>query len=380
MAANKNQAWYLILGALFVAGAGVLFYTQQKPARDHAAALSAAIDHLDQQGNLLYVKRNDRDFQLFEDKSKPIVGLSLWQDELSDEDWRRIDLLTQLEFLDVGVVTIRDDDLRHLASKERMRTLKLSGREISGAGLFAVNEQLENLDVSGCEINIHGLTAIGGFRQLRELNLSHSGLTDLPNGSLSGISTELLNLSFCELDESSFRELARMSTVETLYASNVEVSKGGGHELAKMKGLRRLDLLGTRISHDDLCALQASTSLERIRIDAFDADPEVISSLGRIPTLTEIVIGRPRAHASTDPTETIEWRMKNGEPFLILVPENRRDAVLKAIQDLIAKRPLMEFTDGKKWDDRPGLPGQGIWDQPPEGMERVDQGDGTGVF
>ena len=105
-----------------------------------------------------------------------------------------------------------------------------------------------------------GLEHLVGFRNLRDLDLSHSRITDAGVERLAGL-TGLQTLALGpDVTDACLEFLAGMKQLEELRLARSHVSDGGLQIIATLTGLKSLDLSHTLVTDDGLPNLRSLTN------------------------------------------------------------------------------------------------------------------------
>lgn len=123
--------------------------------------------------------------------------------------------------------TITDAGVANLAGLKQLRELDLSNTEVSDQGLAVIAQlpRLETLQLAGTKITDEGVAQLAGLKHLRELNLAfNEGISDKSVASLSGLNLRVLNLYGTQLGDAGLLGLCDMSQLESLYINGTQVS------------------------------------------------------------------------------------------------------------------------------------------------------------
>lgn len=226
-----------------------------------------------------------------------LEGLALGQTHISDaalravaaiNGLRRLDLFfcehvtdsgasalraaADLERLNVRGTKISDSGLKFITELRRLRELDLGITEISDASieLLEALPRLESLAIGGNRIGELGVAGLRALKGLRELDLSGAqvtdsgvwavGITDLTLGEIGAMSSlESLNLAA----PSQEYVLAISSGVPRI-RGGIRVSDFGAKHLARLAGLRKLNLTRSTLTSEGLETLGRLTALEEL--------------------------------------------------------------------------------------------------------------------
>lgn len=205
--------------------------------------------------------------------------------------------LSRLQWLDLGIAEIDDPSIDLLEALPELRHLAIGGNRISEAGISSLRSlvHLRHLDLSGGQVTDSGIWAvsvsdlnldeISSISGLESLNLSAPSpeyvaaistgvprlrgairVTDLGAAQLARLAgLRHLNLTRSAVTASGIEALAGLDRLEELVLAH---GKGLGNEagpaLAGLKALKVLDVSYTRFGDEGLDSLNAHPSLQRV--------------------------------------------------------------------------------------------------------------------
>lgn len=92
--------------------------------------------------------------------------------------------------VDLSGTNVTNGDLRHLIGLKELRDLDLSGTSISdGTQYIGFMKKLETLDVSGTKVDDNALTKLRGLKNLKSISIAQTTVTDAGLQILGKIST-----------------------------------------------------------------------------------------------------------------------------------------------------------------------------------------------
>jgi Leucine-rich repeat (LRR) protein len=202
--------------------------------------------------------------------------------------------LTELEVLHVGSKHLTGYGLRHLAGLGKLRALGVSGmREVLGHLRRLRHLPLETLDLSDAELRSDSLSGLFGH-PLRSLCLFGVALDDEGFKHLGGL-PELRRFRVfghkCKVTSRSMTYLALCSRLEELSLDDLGVGDLGLYRLARLGGLRRLDLSRTLITEDGVRVIGALSGLRELELTVCDLHEESLSCLAALPHLERLRLG-----------------------------------------------------------------------------------------
>ena len=128
-----------------------------------------------------------------------VVYLNLYENEDADRLLVHASQLRRLEYLDLALTAVNDDDLAQLAGLTHLRCLSLIDTEITDAGLTHIQglARLDHLRIDHTEVSDAGLANLEPLAALQGLWLGGAHITDAGLVHLK----RLKNLAFLTLDE-----------------------------------------------------------------------------------------------------------------------------------------------------------------------------------
>lgn len=197
---------------------------------------------------------------------RQLRGLSLrCCTRVTDRTVRVIGSLTRLESLDLSETAVTDEGLAALGALSELRTLDLAQTAVTDSGLRALARlpKLERLQLCGTRVTGSGFDAFAELPQLRELGLGSSAVED-----------------------SALAHVARCSRLEELFlGDNHALSDGGLAQLAACRGLRVLDLSGTRATSAGIALVRGMGRLAKVDLSSTAVDDAVLDCLRTLPAL-----------------------------------------------------------------------------------------------
>ncbi len=172
-------------------------------------------------------------------------GIQLFQMGATDADMRHFTLLPEWHYITLRECPVSDAGLRHLASQQGLRFLDIGETEVT---------------------TLHSLRGCVHIRQLWCDRLER--MTDRKAAALSGFS------------ELWFLDLA--------YTDTGDIT---AERLAALTGLRKLSLLGTKISNEGLRAIGTLPNLEMLSLYRTAVTDEGLAHLHELPKLRLLVVG-----------------------------------------------------------------------------------------
>jgi hypothetical protein len=208
--------------------------------------------------------------------------------------------LKNLEWLNVCLTPVTNAGLKHLAGLTNLRRLVICSTRVTGSGFKDVPDwpKIESINLHSCPVSDEGLAALSRFKNLQRLEIVHSRVTDaglkhlgkLTNlrqlhvashgttraglgfvanlgklvqldlyeelasneglaqvGKLTGL--KILNLHVGPADDAGLASLRQLRGLEELTLGGLgKVTDAAVEHLIRLKGLKRLQVNGTRIT------------------------------------------------------------------------------------------------------------------------------------
>ena len=173
----------------------------------HDAAVGA-IKELD--GHVTYDEKNP---------SKPVVGVSLSGQEVTDASLEHLKNLTDLQSLTLWDTKVTDAGLEHLKELAILQTLNLWDTKVTDSGL----------------VNLKGITF------LESLGLDGTQVTDVGLEHLKGKSLQELSLSRTEVTDAGLVHLKDRTSLQSLYLQGTSVTTAGVADLQSALPKCRID-------------------------------------------------------------------------------------------------------------------------------------------
>lgn len=194
-------------------------------------------------------------FSIFERAS----SVTIPPDHYSKNLLKSINDLWQLKYLYLNGCPITDEDLIHLGSLAKLRTLGLESSLVTGKTLkfLACKTSLVVLNLSHTQISADGINALKEFQQLDSLYLQG---TRFPVGILYALSSlpRLIELDLSETaaNDDDVKDFKMLRLLRTLYLDNTLITDKSVDTFLEMNRLEFLSLKGSMISSSALQRLK----------------------------------------------------------------------------------------------------------------------------
>lgn len=176
-----------------------------------------------------------------------------------------------------------DDDLAFLEQLPLLSSLELAGGNLTDKALAHVRplESLTSLTIDRARLTDDGLEQLSALRQLTKLKLTHAPITDAALKHLSRLDElESLDLSATEVTGSGLGQL-RTTRLRTLVLDETNVTDKTIAAVARLTSLETLSLKGTAIGNHGLLRLRNVKSLKTIDVSQTAVNNEAIQQFKR---------------------------------------------------------------------------------------------------
>ena len=251
--------------------------------------------------NLADSSFSDQSLPVLERVSPLLVNLDLRGCQLSDKATTVIALFTGLRALRLngknGETSIGDEGVKALASCLSLKVLALDELTFVGSdGLAALTglKDLEELYVAGTIVDDNSSKLIAGFHQLKKLRLARNQVSDASLETLSTCSSlEELDLSEDSLiTNAGMAHLAKLPGLKKLNLWRVQISDDGALLLAPLTKLLWLNLDNTKLSDAGLPLLQNMKALTFLHLGSTQITAAGAPALFHLSTLKDLKITR----------------------------------------------------------------------------------------
>lgn len=172
------------------------------------------------------------------------------------------------------------DGLQFLKGLPLLRDLTLNNNPITDDGLTVLTTlpQLDTLEVEGAKITPAGLAALRDCPNLRQISLRKNLLTDEGFRHLQAI-PKLTSLK-CDADDETLKRLPDTLALTDLVLEDTRIAPVGLSEIARIKSLRRLELVGIRLSTNAIARFSEFDHLTELRV--WGVTPSELSRLKKM--------------------------------------------------------------------------------------------------
>lgn len=203
-------------------------------------------------------------------KLRGLVKLRIYGDRVSNAGLANLARLTRLKDLELSCPNVGEAGLAHLANLDQLRRLQISQCRITPAALerLADLKQLESLDL-GLEEGVTGpiLASLARLSALQSLKLSGLEVSDAELAELERLEQlEHLSLFQTKVSGAAFARLQKLPRLQSLSVAVSPVTDESLAALAEFPRLKRLALLFTRVTDAGVARLAMLERLERLEI------------------------------------------------------------------------------------------------------------------
>ena len=235
-----------------------------------------------------------RDMRWISDTPSSITDLDVFRNSLSEEGALHLSKMTALTRLDISNNDIREG-IRHLSKLTSLKELRVGYNGGSDEALAACLKDMASLDsltLAWNEADALTGSSLENKISLTELNASFGNAATL-SSHISGLTNlTSLDLSFGGLSDYCVRHLSDMSRLETLKASNNELTNIGVRIMcvsSYSSGLKELELGWNEIGFQGATVLsEAMTGLERLDIRKNEILDSGVYRILRMPCIREL--------------------------------------------------------------------------------------------
>jgi imidazolonepropionase-like amidohydrolase len=145
--------------------------------------------------------------------NKDVVKVDLNNAKITDADLKKLEIFTELEWLDLRITPIGDEGVSHLAALRKLKFLNLFRTNLSDKGLADLQglTQLETLLVGGTKISDDGLKNLERLTKLKKLSVFRTAVSD-----------------------AGLKHLEKLPLLETLLIGESKVTEEGAKSLQKV--------------------------------------------------------------------------------------------------------------------------------------------------
>ncbi|MBZ0189331.1 MAG: protein kinase [Candidatus Obscuribacterales bacterium] len=190
--------------------------------------------------------------------------------------------------------TMVDSEMKALEDK-KVVNLRIPTMTIYGDGLkFLVKQPIKMLNIMGTRLNDENLHYIGEMKQLEELELSETTITDEGFATISQLpELRILELEFCpNLGDDAIKHIVSICpNLEELDVSKTRVGKDGLSKLKKLSKLKEVSLKYLNLTDSDVAILASIRGLKSIDLSGNSRLTDAcVTRLQRSPTLRRLEV------------------------------------------------------------------------------------------
>lgn len=112
--------------------------------------------------------------------NKDVVKVDLHNAKITDADLKKLEIFTELEWLDLRITPVGDEGAAHLAALRKLKFLNLFRTNLSDKGLADLQglTQLETLLIGGTRVSDDGLKNLERMTRLKKISVFRTAVTD----------------------------------------------------------------------------------------------------------------------------------------------------------------------------------------------------------
>lgn len=245
-------------------------------------------------------------------------------DDITDDDLKRLEGLSQIRNLDLWGTRIGDAGVAHLAGLKSLGTLNLRMTRITDAGLksLAALTNLDGLDIVYDAFDDAGLENIAMLKKLKHLQafttgkvgdkglLHLRGLTGLEHVSINAADAtdaglafvdnldklEVLDLLDTPVGDAGLKHIVKATRLKWLRIGDAGITLEGWRTLLPLARLKSLNVRGREIGDRLLEGVAQIQQLEELTVTGFAGGDDGLKHLGQMANLRRIVL---------DPSENV---------------------------------------------------------------------------
>lgn len=219
---------------------------------------------------------------------KQLQQLSIWSADIPDDRLRHLAKCSNLRGLDLteGEIAFTDRTLEGIGSIKNLESLDLhllqSTPSPNGISSLARLPKLRELTIGFCDqVNANALMELGQLPRLVSLRLLETRISREGLHVVAALDQlEQLDLSGSELDEDDLAYLSESAVLRLLVLRRTNLSDRGAEHLVQCRNLEFLDLQETKISSDAVARLADLKKLRFLKLDT-DIDEATLLGLSR---------------------------------------------------------------------------------------------------
>lgn len=235
----------------------------------------------------------------------------LWAGDTFIANLAPISNLTALEDLDLHGTAIRDDSVPHLARLKKLRRLDLQGTSITDAAIDTLSQltELESLNLYRTQISNAGLARLARLTRLRDIDVRYTRVTASGYEALRA-ALPRARIQFAggggravsKLTPPAGNDAATLQAWIRKIGGSVNAAEGRVSlrgvplteaalaALARLPGLRALDLEATEIGDGAMPGIAAIATLEELSLNSTQLSDAGLAALGTLPKLRRLSV------------------------------------------------------------------------------------------
>ncbi|HEU0120811.1 MAG TPA: hypothetical protein VFQ91_09825 [Bryobacteraceae bacterium] len=282
----------------------------------------------------------------------------LWAGDTFITDLAPLAAMTRMEDLDLHGTGIRDESLIALAGMQSLRRLDLQGTALTDAAAeqLARLTNLESLNLYRTKISNAGLEKLRTLRKLRQIDIRYTRVTAsgvevfraaLPQARVQFAGGAARHVSKIVPPDSAdagvlaawIRSLGGSERPEDGYVSlrGIPLPQAAVVALARMPGLRTLDLEATDLGDSALPALAAIPTLEELSLNSTQVSDAGLAALARLPRLRRLRLNNTYVEGDG----FAQWPAGSGLEELTLLGTPASDSGMAGVARLARLRHLV---------------------------------------
>lgn len=227
-------------------------------------------------------------------KLKKLSHLDLWATTISDKSLKALQSFPALRSLKISGSQLTDLGMGHLASLKNLEILGIYRTKMTDKSMISIGKlvKLKSLELRRCnEITDKGFKHLENLTELKELDLS---LTPVKDPTLKRIAKlknlEVLKLAFCkDITDEGLKHVGQMKKLKVLSLESTKIHSLGLQKLSNLPNLRELNLNNcSRVSDIGLSAMKNMKKLEKLELRSTAV--QLIPHLHKLPKLKFLIL------------------------------------------------------------------------------------------
>lgn len=291
------------------------------------------------QGLELHGERYTNDFLAALNPMPELETLWILSTSISDDGLKAVAGMPKLRQLSLGEgrSMFTDAGVKHLGGLKNLKQLWLTKSGVTSKGLapLAGMPELQTVGLAETAVDDEGLKVFAGKTKLLNVYLTRTAVHGPGLKNLEGASLDTLMLDQTLLTDDGATALSGLRAIG-LYLNGTALTDAGMVSVAKVKGVKSLNLDNTRIGDAGVKHLATIPTLERLEIRSTDVTGATFGDLKACPNLDRLYFANCPVTDAAVPSLIALPKLSSFDP----VDTELTDACLKTIAQIPADRRL----------------------------------------